>query len=179
MANSIERDCDRYWLHAEWLPLEEIVKYWCEHFGLQEESCRDAKTAAIVAACEKGDISWRRGDGKDFIDPLNWLAARGALDINRESFDRWVCENFHNESPLPEKPLNEKERSKMLAVILGMAMDKYGYDPQKDRNEATGENNGSIKAALDKYGLTVDVDTIRKYLKEAAKINHTVKPRKS
>lgn len=67
----------------------------------------------------------------------------------------------------PTKSLTETERQSMLKIIIGMAMDAYQYDPESTKNKATGENNGSIKAALDRKGIKVDADTIRKYLNEA------------
>jgi hypothetical protein len=66
-----------------------------------------------------------------------------------------------------QKGLSETERNTMLKLIIGMAIDAYGYAPEKTRNNVTGENNGSIKAALDKRGISIDADTIRKYLTEA------------
>lgn len=60
------------------------------------------------------------------------------------------------------------ERYSMLKLILGMAMDAYGYDPTSDkRQKATGENNGSIHAALLRHGIFVSNETIKKYMDEA------------
>lgn len=77
------------------------------------------------------------------------------------------------------KDLTETERSTMLKLILSMAIDAYGYDPDKSRNTATGSNNGSIKAALQKIGLDADGKTISKYLKDAAERYPDAKPRKT
>ncbi|MDD1622642.1 MAG: hypothetical protein LUQ11_14290, partial [Methylococcaceae bacterium] len=63
--------------------------------------------------------------------------------------------------------LLETERQTLLKLVLGMAIDAYSYNPDANKNKATGENNGSIKAALDRLGISVDADTIRKYLNEA------------
>ncbi|MGZ5016683.1 MAG: hypothetical protein ACXV8U_12930 [Methylobacter sp.] len=46
--------------------------------------------------------------------------------------------------------ISETERQTMLKLIVGMAIDAYGYNPDATKNKATGENRGSIKAALDK-----------------------------
>lgn len=81
-----------------------------------------------------------------------------------------------------EKPLTDNARGKLLAIVLGMAMDKYGYMPGAARNAATGENKGSIFDALQKYDLGVDSDTVRKYLAEASERfqpKTPAKPRKS
>ena len=75
-------------------------------------------------------------------------------------------------SPDDNKPkiLTEIERHTMLKIIIGMAMYGYGYDPCKSRNAATGDKSGSIKAALEQAGLSVDSDTIRNYLNEAKEL---------
>ncbi len=65
-----------------------------------------------------------------------------------------------------DEPSNA-ERKSMLKLIIGMAMHSYKYDPTKERNSATGTNINSIKAALEKNGIRIDDDTIRKYLTEA------------
>lgn len=67
-------------------------------------------------------------------------------------------------------PIAQSERNTMLKLIIGMAMDAYGYNPDAPKNKATGENNGSIKAALDRLGIGVDADTVRKYLNEAKEL---------
>jgi hypothetical protein len=68
------------------------------------------------------------------------------------------------------KEVPEKEKNIMLKLIIGMAIDKYGYNPDSLRNKATGENSGSIKAALDFHGIKIDADTIRKYLNDAKEL---------
>ncbi len=70
---------------------------------------------------------------------------------------------------------SEIERSTMLKLILGMAISAYNFDPQKDRNTATGCNKGSIKYDLAKLGLRLDEDTIRKYLHKARDENKHVR----
>jgi hypothetical protein len=68
----------------------------------------------------------------------------------------------------------------LLKIVLGMAIDAYGYDPQAQKNKATGGNSGSISAALSRIpGLSTHQDTIRKYLTEAASRNPSAKPQKS
>ncbi|MEN9433941.1 MAG: hypothetical protein RLZZ422_1530, partial [Pseudomonadota bacterium] len=69
--------------------------------------------------------------------------------------------------PPPNKPFSPKERNSMLSVILGMAIDKYGYDPEANKNPATGSNKNSIKASLERIGISISDDTLKKYLEEA------------
>jgi hypothetical protein len=66
--------------------------------------------------------------------------------------------------------LTTTERNTLYKMILGMARERYGYNPDSKRNAATGSNSGSIASDLEKHGLEVDVDTIRKHLQAAAEL---------
>ena len=79
---------------------------------------------------------------------------------------------------LKDENISESERATLLKLILGMAIDAYAYKPGS-RNTATGNNHGSIKAALQKIGLNADEKTISKYLKEAVEAYPDAKPCKS
>lgn len=69
--------------------------------------------------------------------------------------------------PSKDKPLSTKERETMLKLIIGMAIDGYGYDLSAAKSPLTGEGEESLHAHLQLCGISVDPDTIRKYLKEA------------
>jgi hypothetical protein len=113
-------NCNQYWAHADALPVETIVDYWCEKSGFRAAHCKAAKIAAIVTACERGVLEYGRTDGKDFKDAPTDLQGRGILTIERSSFDAWVTTNFENESPLPEKPLGTTERNTLLTIIAAL-----------------------------------------------------------
>lgn len=66
-----------------------------------------------------------------------------------------------------KKSLPESERDSLLKMVLGMAIDAYSYDVAQKRNTATGGQRASISAALERLDLTLDPDTIRKFIKEA------------
>lgn len=55
------------------------------------------------------------------------------------------------------------ERNKMLQLIIGMAMDKYRYDPAVTGGSAV----TNIKNGLQTRGINISPDTIRKYLNDA------------
>ena len=63
--------------------------------------------------------------------------------------------------------VTEIERNTMLKLIIGMAMDAYGYNPANAKNNATGNNKNSISAKLALKNISVSDDTIRKYLDKA------------
>ena len=66
--------------------------------------------------------------------------------------------------------MNKKERNTMLRLIIGMAIDAYGYNPDNNKNSATGSNKNSISSKLQQHGINIDNDTIGKYLKEAKEL---------
>jgi len=70
--------------------------------------------------------------------------------------------------------LSTRERSTLLKLVLGMAIEGYRYAPDAARSEAPGE----IAGDLQKHGLDVSDDTVRKYLKEATQTVLSRKPRK-
>lgn len=71
----------------------------------------------------------------------------------------------HPEIPAP-KDLHTKERETLLKLVIGMAVDGYGYDPGLNRSPIPRE----LADILDAKGISLDPDTVRKWLKEAAEI---------
>jgi hypothetical protein len=111
-------------------------------------------------------IKYERSDGKTFSDPPEMLAQMKALTIERLSFDRWVIENFEDESPLPEKPVGTSERNALYKLVIGMAIGGYRYDPKALRSNTSTE----ISSDLNEIGLEITPETVLKYLKLATKI---------
>ena len=65
-----------------------------------------------------------------------------------------------------EKGLSTRERESLLKLVIGMAVDGYGYDPAAARSPIPKE----IADQLAARGLPLDQDTVRKYLKEAGEL---------
>jgi hypothetical protein len=65
-----------------------------------------------------------------------------------------------------EKPLGAKERESLLKIVIGIAVDSYKYDPKLSRSAVPQE----IADDLAKCGVVLDVDTVRKWLREAAEL---------
>lgn len=63
-----------------------------------------------------------------------------------------------------EKPLGTRERETLLKMIITMAMRGYGYNPEAKKNEAVSE----IHQDLTSLGMSLEQDTIRKWLKLSA-----------
>ena len=68
------------------------------------------------------------------------------------------------QAPSLEKPLSTRERDSLLKLVIGMAVGGYGYVPTANRSEQP----AMIEADLARLGLSLDVDTIRKWLKRGA-----------
>ena len=64
------------------------------------------------------------------------------------------------------RPLSTRERDSLLSLIIGMAVAGYAYDPSQKRSDKTAE----IASDLEKAGVALDVDTVRKWLKEATQL---------
>ena len=148
-------DCARYWAYSDELPIDQVVTYWCEKSGFSAEHCKAGKRAAIIKACNDQAIKYGRSDGKTFQDSVEILAGQGILTIERKSFDIWVTENFEDESPLPERPLERRERDGLLNIIGGLLALLQDQRPTK----ADTGNQAKIIVALvnaysDKNGIS-------------------------
>lgn len=73
--------------------------------------------------------------------------------------------------------LEETEKKTLLKMLLGMAIDSYGYKVASSRQSATGNNKDGIRAALQSLNLDVTDDTIRKYLNEATELFSDLLPK--
>jgi len=87
--------CDPYWDEADWLPPWYILERWCQ----RDEACIQAKQQALLSACERGEVQYRRSDGKTYDDPVHELSSRGKLLIHRQSFNQW-CTALEGKTPL-------------------------------------------------------------------------------
>ena len=86
---------------------------------------------------------------------IKW-AVQAGLDVPAELIAQ-------SAAPATTDAMSTKARDLMLKLILCMAMKKYGYDPEDRKSTAT----KMIADDLSEYGLKLDDDTVRKYLKEA------------
>lgn len=150
-------ECSKFWNYSDYLPLEQVVIYWCQQSGHSAAHCIEAKKSAIAKACEDGEISYKRTDGKTFEDPVYDLACRGLLAVDRDSFDQWITANFGDVSPLPAKPLATTERSTLLTIIAGLC--RYSGIKHQERGAAN-----QITKLTEELGAAVSDDTVRRIL---------------
>lgn len=84
-------------------------------------------------------------------------------------FQPELVDTVHSSIKLTASP-STKERESMLKIIIGMAVGAYKYDPNNERNKATGKKSGSIFADLEEAGIGIDNGTILKYINEAQEL---------
>lgn len=104
-----------------------------------------------------------KAHGVIFSLPTDLIPEGSYLVIRREELQKL----FNDDKQKNHQSLTTRASNTVYKMILGMAMEKYGYNPESRRNAATGGNHGSICADLEKAGLPVDPDTIRDHLKAA------------
>ena len=64
--------------------------------------------------------------------------------------------------------INPLEKLSLLKMVLAMVIDFYGYDPNDKKSPIPKEIADVVMSKLD---VSIDIDTVRKFLKEAAKLN--------
>jgi len=111
----------------------------------------------VVRAIEAGQLP-----GQITQESLIHWTTRTGIEVPDELSKSAAYTNTKNEDGL-----SETERTSLLKIILGMAVSKYGYQGSESRNTATGTKRDSIASDLEKIGISLDPDTIRRYLKEA------------
>lgn len=107
-----------------------------------------------------------------FFYPTNSLPQNSVLVVRTDAlreFEQLIADNSVTQTNPNKSDLSETERNTMLKLIIGMAIDAYGYNPDSTRNSLTGNKNG-LSAKLELHGINITDDTIRKYLFEAKKI---------
>lgn len=88
-------------------------------------------------------------------------------DLYLHSEDKFKFENLSkkylvNNNTEP----NQKSITSLKKIIIGMAIGGYGYNPQEKRSEIPRQ----IVEDIERSGLSIDVDTVRKWLRESAEI---------
>ncbi len=134
-------------------------------------------------------LAWAKRNGIDVVPELEAAVAKQGVQVadwktlydeqceslrscqeTNEGLQRRISELESNSSPSqPREPRDEKalgtrERDSLLKLVIGMATKGYRYDPRATRTDVTTEIARDLEAA----GVALDVDTVRKWLKQAA-----------
>lgn len=123
-----------------------------------------------------GILAWAKRSGIEFPAELeaavlrngqelkDWkaIAATLAADVGKLKTTLSELET----APPPNKALGTREKEGYLKLIIGMAIDGYGYDPSEARSPLAGELSGNLQ----KLGISISDDTVRNYLKQAKEL---------
>lgn len=121
----------------------------------------------LKRAYQMGELSTR-------IEPNHFISWAEKHEIEfPDELKNQVGLRKKNQQTTPEKSskeenkiLHTRERETLLKIIIGMAVEQYGYDPAIKRNDAT----SNIVSDLAVCGITIDADTVRDKLQQAAEL---------
>lgn len=130
-------------------PNDQIIRSNSQMKNVQEYLYDSAKLGEIA-------VFHRSGDKVKPQDFMNWASNLGLPFPNLVS----------NKKQSRDKPLSTLERETLLKLVIGMAVDGYGYDPVAKRSPLAKE----LEDSFNKLGIPITDDTIRKWLKESAEL---------
>lgn len=131
---------------------------WYEEYA--ESESRLAESVMNFISVQRGKIKsgkrrWEMESDQDRIVSLERQIAFLKGETGQESTQKRTV-----------KPLHVKERETLQKMIIGMAIKGYSYDPKASKNTSIQE----IADDLASLGISLDPDTVRKWVKEAAEI---------
>jgi hypothetical protein len=143
---------------------DQVADWKSLYDNVMEARKRDAETAAMERAERMG--------------MLNELSAR--LEAERSGWDITLNEKDEQIGALKERvaaleqlqtnqtdpEIGTRARDSLLKLVIGMAVGAYAYDPKVGRSDRPTEIAGDLERA----GVVLDVDTVRKWLREAAEL---------
>jgi hypothetical protein len=160
---------------TQWIPWRVAIEYLQRRLRYSAASAAELLRSALL----DGQVKIRfEKDNPAMLYGHDHQTAEGAtlrdLFFKRDSLEVWAEKIAPDESEqddrkaraksgADEEILNQKSKASMQKMILGMAKARYGYDPNSHRNKAIAE----ITADLDRLGLGLSEDTVRRWLREA------------
>lgn len=123
----------------------------------EDESPYD--TGRLLIQEENGDI-WQVESYDDFLlDDIEIVVRAKALsDLEQSSDPAYAARE--------EKPLGTRERETLYKIIIGLAIDGHGYNPNSNRNTVFSE----VSKKLDELEIPVSEETIRNHIKKAKEL---------
>jgi hypothetical protein len=120
---------------------------------------------AFPDAIESEDIFFTINIADKFEELLN----QNMIFVMRDDLQKLITD-LRRQTSAPQimlensKPANTVHRNTLLKLIIGMAVDHYGYDPTESKSSIPSE----LQTIMELHGIECTDDTIRKALKEAA-----------
>jgi hypothetical protein len=119
------------------------------------------------AAAEKSDKDWAEFARKQRDDWSRVVKDRDELIASHQArVTELETQLSRPQDEEVEKLLGTRERESLLKLVIGMAVGGYGYDHAAKRSEQP----ASIADDLSRLGIGLDVDTVRKWLKQASEL---------
>lgn len=131
----------------------------------------DRRLQIIGRSRTLGTYGQKRADGEK---ALTWITSidlgtpKGFLDMLSKSAGRVKSEevlDHQSEAPVAAN-LDGRERVAMSKLLAAMAIDAYGFDPSAKRSDIPKE----IEGIVDRLGLSLSTNTIRKYLRQGSEL---------
>jgi hypothetical protein len=128
----------------------------------------------LNASIDERIAPWKEAAAKQAETLDDIVVQRDALLAQIESLNgecthlRGELEALKSQRTIPAeaKPLSMRERDSLLKLVIGLAVKGYGFQPRVARGPTPSEVAGD----LEQLGIGLDVDTVRKYLKEGAEL---------
>jgi len=140
---------------ADGMPVQnDVLTYYNKRKALIEDNFDWGSAAAPHRNRVSDLIRWF--DQVELDVPEQLLAAADkyhALGIGKKS-------KLGRSNAADEKPLDPRERSTMLKLIIALAVNGYGYDPKAERSTIPSE----IESDMNLLGVGINLETIRKHL---------------
>lgn len=163
-------------------PLYELMKRHYDAAKQAIQQCDDPQFVEDIEELRSVDLEWitTNEDPEDGAYLPRWLgdiklSGFEAQQFTRKEIIRWLTAigfksryQFKTDSNAfseMEKPIGAKERASLLRLVIGMAIDGYGYDPTAAKSPIPLE----IANRLALLKMPMDDDTVRKYFTEANK----------
>lgn len=140
-----------------------LLLSWADHHSVL---IPDAVRSAIIA--REAEISELLAERDKLIESQQKL--RRELEEARYAADclRGAQAEPQNTEPEAARDLSERERQSLYKLIIGMAIRGYGHNPF-DASKAT-KKSKEIASDVALLGMSIDEDTVRKYLTEAKEL---------
>jgi hypothetical protein len=165
------------WAKRTDIPVPPELTEAVEKRGVQVADWKSLHDEAVEAgkrdaeAAEKQIAEWQRLFNETIAQlekqDADWLEVVNAKNAKIAALEADI-EILRSQQPAfkPEQGVGARERDSLLKLIIGMAVAGYVYDPKVTRSDKPAE----IADDLARAGVPLDVDTVRKWLREAAEL---------
>lgn len=158
----------------KWYTVDELAEYWGKDSKLVKRYIETGQLVSSIMFCNSEDGSTRwvtnvTGHGwsdHDYEQDAYYETGFPGY-VLLEDAERFEKEHGQASGEAIEKDINPLIKRSLLKMVLAMAMDGYGYDPEDSKSTVTQEIATAVTVKLDE---TIDPDTVRKYLKEASSL---------